>query len=119
MPNGVCSLEIKLFTFGPCPLRRNMSAVLQEVTYDNPTGVKTPRITAVQLQCRIRPQGLVNPIAPGTQLAAIDFEGATAWLTWNQHPVAERNGGTGGTSVVQNVGSLWHSSGQMASWKTR
>ena len=31
MPNGVCSLEIKLFTFGPCPLRRNMSAVLREV----------------------------------------------------------------------------------------
>ncbi len=61
----------------------------QEVTYENVTGVKTPRITAVQLQCRIRPQGMVNPIREGTRLLAIDFDRETALLSFNQNPVRE------------------------------
>lgn len=46
-----------------------------EVEHRNPTGVKAPRITAIQLQLETSKPGLVNPFPVGTSLELVQFEG--------------------------------------------
>lgn len=47
-----------------------------EVEYLNPTGVKAPRITAIQLQLTTQKPGLINPFPEGTKLELVQFDGA-------------------------------------------
>lgn len=44
-----------------------------ETRYINATSVRAPRITAIQLLLRTRPDGFVNPFPPSARLERVDF----------------------------------------------
>ncbi|WP_200758927.1 thioredoxin family protein [Effusibacillus dendaii] len=59
-------------------LYQNQELVPCEVSYENKSSVKAPRITAIQQLIKANLEGFYNPFPPGTRLELIEFHGSLA-----------------------------------------